>query len=313
MDPQLARVLPLMPVLDLSDVAATRALNEATRMPFTGSDEHVDVSHIDVPGPEGAPPVVVRCYTPRGGRPGRPGLVYLHPGLFFGTLEMDHARCMSLCAGVGASVLSVRYRLAPEHLFPAAVEDCYAVLGWFAATAGRLDVDPDRIAVAGCSTGATLAAAVSLLARDRGGPRVAFQMLLQPALDDRLDTPSMRTFHDPGPSEAGRVGSAHIWRHYLGPDHGPVSPYAAPARATDLSGLPPAYVSTNEFDCLRDEGISYARRLQEAGVATELHHFPGTFHAFDLSVRTAAVARRALAEQVDVLRRALATPAAVRA
>jgi acetyl esterase len=294
-----------MPVLDLGDVAATRALNEATKMPVSEDKEPVVVTHRMVPGPPGAPEVRVRVYSP--GRPGgrRAAVLHFHPGLFFGTLEMDHARCLMFASKVDCVVVSVDYRLAPEHRYPAALEDGYAVLMWIAANAGDLDIDPARIALAGCSTGATLAAAVALLTRDRGGPRVAFQMLLQPALDDRLATASMSEFAEPGPSEAGRTGSAYIWRHYLGPDVGEVSPYAAPARATDLCGLPPAYVSVNEFDCLRDEGIEYALRLISAGVATELHHYQGTFHAFDLIVRTATISRRALGEQIDVLSRAL--------
>jgi acetyl esterase len=310
-DPQLARVVSFMPTLDLGDVAATRALNESTNMPVSDEPGSVIVTHRTVPGPLGAPDVRVRLYSPVGSRGSRAAVLHFHPGLFFGTLDMDHARCLMFASKVGCVVVSVDYRLAPEHRYPAQLDDSYAGLEWIAANAEELDVDPSRVAVAGCSTGATLAAAVALLARDRGGPPVAFQLLLQPALDDRLTSASMTEFAQAGPSEAGRAGSEHIWAHYLGPDAGPVSPYAAPARATDLSGLPAAYVSVNEFDCLRDEGIAYALRLIAAGVPTELHHYQGTFHAFDLIVRTAAISKRALGEQIDVLSRALTpqTPA----
>jgi acetyl esterase/lipase len=299
-----------MPVMDLSDIAGLRALNAATQIPVTSSEDAVAVTERAVPGPPGAPDVRVRVYTPVSASGPLPAILYFHPGLFFGTLNMDHARCLRYAESVPCVVASVDYRLAPEHPFPAGVEDCYAGLAWTAAAAGELGVDRLLLAVAGCSTGGTLAAAVALMARDRGGPALAFQMLLYPALDDRMDTPSMDEFRQPGPMEAGRVGSAHKWRYYLGEDRTDVSPYAAPARAADLRGLPPGYVLTAERDCSRDEGIDYAVRLIRAGVPTELHHYPGTFHAFDLVVRTAAISQRAVDEQVDVLRRALAPRAA---
>ncbi len=306
MDPQLARVIARMPVLDLSDITKLRALNEATQIPVSAADQDVTFVDRTVPGPPGAPDVGVRVYRPtHAGDAPLAAVVYFHPGLFFGTLNMDHARCLRFAAGAGCVVVSVDYRLAPEHRFPAGVEDSYAATRWVATNTAELGLDPDRIAVAGCSTGATLAAAVVLMARDRGGPKLAFQMLLQPALDDRLDTPSMAEFAEPAAMEAGRAGGVHKWRYYLGDAPQTVSPYAAPARADDLTGLPPAYVSTNEYDCLRDEGIEYALRLIRAGVPTELHHFAGTFHAFDLVVRTAAISQRAVEEQVAVLRHAL--------
>jgi acetyl esterase/lipase len=198
----------------------------------------------------------------------------------------------------------VDYRLAPEHPFPAGLEDCYAAFAWTLAAAGELGVDASRVAVAGASAGGALATAVALMARDRGEPLPAFQLLLYPVTDDRLITASMTTFVDiPG---WNRRNSEHMWRHYLG-GAGPrevCSPYAAPARAEDLRGLPPAYVMTAGFDALRDEGLQYAQRLIEAGIPTELHHYPETFHGFDTLV-DAAVSRRARAEHHAVLCRAL--------
>jgi acetyl esterase len=305
MDPQLERVMSRMPVLDLSDISRLRALNEATKLPVATADSGVSFDDRPIPGLHGDPDVTVRVYVPQPVPRPAAAVIYFHPGLFFGTLNMDHARCMRYAAGVGCVVVSVDYRLAPEHRYPAGVNDCYAALCWAAANAASLGIDPDRIAVGGCSTGATLAAAVTLMARDAGGPKIAFQMLLQPALDDRLNTPSMAEFDEPGVMEAGRAGGVHKWRYYLGDSAADVSPYAAPARAESLVGLPAAYVSTNEYDCLRDEGIEYAQRLIGAGVPTELHHYAGTFHAFDLVVRTAAISQRAVEEQVAVLRHAL--------
>jgi acetyl esterase/lipase len=201
--------------------------------------------------------------------------------------------------------VSVEYRLAPEHPFPAGVEDCYAALRWLADNAGALGADPGRLAVAGTSAGGGLAAAVALMARDRGGPALRLQVLSIPELDDRLQTPSMTTFIDT--PLWNRPNAVLSWSFYLGreADAAPgddVSPYAAPARATDLRGLPPAYVATAELDPLRDEGIAYASALMHAGVPVELHQFPGTFHGSAL-VSTASVSCRQQAELLDALRR----------
>jgi acetyl esterase/lipase len=209
-----------------------------------------------------------------------------------------------MAIAVGAVVVSVDYRLAPEHPFPAALHDCYSALRYMAGEADALGIDPDRIAVSGGSAGGGLAAATTLLARDLGGPALCFQMLHIPELDDRLETPSMRRFVDsPLWNQPLAVQS---WRAYLGELSGrdDIPALAAPSRADDLSGLPSAYVSTAENDPLRDEGIDYAQRLLQAGVSVELHQFPGTFHGSAL-VTTAAISKRAQAESVVVLRRAL--------
>ena len=225
-------------------------------------------------------------------------------GFIIGSVEAEHAGSALMALGAGAVVVSVEYRLAPEHPYPAALHDCYAALTWLHAETGALGVDPSRVAVAGASAGGGLAAATALFARDRGGPALCFQMLQIPELDDRLDTPSMRAFTDT--PLWSRPLAVKSWAAYLGelagsPD---VPAHAAPARAEDLSGLPPAYVSTAENDPLRDEGITYALRMLQAGVSVELHQFPGTFHGSAL-VTTAAVSRRAQEETGVVLRRAL--------
>jgi acetyl esterase/lipase len=245
--------------------------------------------------------VPVRVYTPTDGATGA-GLLYLHGGGFtVGSLESEHGRAVTVAREVGAVVVSVDYRLAPEHPFPAEIEDCYAALQWFHGTAADLGVDPARIGVMGSSAGGGLAAGLALLARDRGGPALCFQYLGIPELDDRLATPSMVAFVDT--PLFNRPAAEWSWAHYLsGVDE--VSQYAAPARATDLSGLPPAYVSTMEFDPLRDEGLEYGMRLLAAGVSTELHSFPGTFHG-SMIVPTAEVSRRELDEAIAVLRRRL--------
>jgi acetyl esterase len=198
-------------------------------------------------------------------------------------------------------LISVGYRLAPEHRFPAALDDAYAVLCWTARHAAELGIDPERVAVGGHSAGAGLAAAVALRARDQQGPPIRYQLLNQPELDDRQETWSARQFTDTPWMTRDKL--AATWRHYLGST--PASPYAAPARAVDLSGLPPAYIATAEFDPLRDEGITYALRLLQAGVAVELHQWAGTFHGSQ-AILSAEVSQRQIAELGAALRRAMA-------
>jgi acetyl esterase/lipase len=207
-----------------------------------------------------------------------------------------------MAAEGGAVSIGVDYRLAPEHPFPAGVEDCYAALEWVAAHASLLRIDPSKIVVGGSSAGGNLAAAVSLMARDRGGPGVAFQMLFYPVLDDRCDTPSMVSSHDT--YIWTYQNSLDMWNHYIGKDRSSVSPYASPARSMYLDGLPPAYISTCEHDPLRDEAIMYAMKLMEAGVPVELHNYPGTVHGFDY-LMVSEISTRAVHEGVGAFTRAV--------
>ncbi|HEU5026101.1 MAG TPA: alpha/beta hydrolase [Spirillospora sp.] len=303
MDPELSEALAGMPYVSLADPVEARAAMRELAATLSGEpadDPRVDVADRTIPG--GVP---VRVYRPE--RPAGPVLVYFHGGGFVtGDLGNEHHRCLDFAAGLGIVVVSVDYRLAPEHPFPAPFEDAWAATAWTHAHAAELGADPGRVAVGGGSAGGGLAAAVALRARDEGGPPLAFQLLLYPVLDDRMDTASMRAYTEPPLFNRGEV--EQMWRHYLGPDRGepgwetPV--YAAPARARDLSGLPPAYVLAAEADPLRDEDLVYARRLIEAGVPVELRHVPGAYHGFD-GVLSAAVARRSRAEQHAALREAL--------
>lgn len=310
-DPAFDAILPLLPTVnDFSTVEKVQAIRADRGALFAAPvPDRDDVTKEDreVPGPAGAPDVPIRVYRSQAGEGSQPrGAVFeIHGGGFLlGNIEMMDPWCQRVCAELDAIVVSVEYRLAPEHPFPAGVEDCYAALQWTAEQAGALGIDPARIAIAGQSAGGGLAAATALLARDRGGPALCFQLLEIPELDDRLETPSMRAFEDT--PLWNRPNAVWSWRHYLGPDHeGEVSAYAAPARAKDLSGLPPAYVSTMEFDPLRDEGIEYALRMLQAGVPVELHSYPGTFHGSAL-VATAEVSRRNAREVLEALGRALA-------
>ncbi|ANS68539.1 lipase/esterase [Streptomyces lincolnensis] len=308
-DPELAPWAELLPGMPFRDVAEARAVESRIldAMPEGETAVPVEVRQSTAAGPQGAGRVPVRVYTPRGADGPRAALVYLHGGGFcLGSVELSHGGCAVFAAETGAVVVSVEYRLAPEHPFPAGLEDAYAAFVWTVEHAAGLGVDAARVGVGGDSAGGGLAAALSLLARDRGGPAPCFQYLGNPALDDRLGTPSMRAFTDTPGLRRGDVEA--IWDHYLG---GPgrrggegVSPCAAPARAEDLAGLPPAYVSVCEFDPLRDEGLDYAHRLVRAGVPTELHLFPGTFHA-SAAVQDAEVSRRMIGEAIGAMRRGL--------
>ncbi len=306
-DPELEPFVPMLPTNDLDDVDAAReALAELIERFAGEADESaLEIEDRVAPGAGAQPDVPVRVYRPRGDAPpgGFAGLLYLHGGAFvLGSVDTEHIGAVQLATHLGIVVVSVDYRLAPEHPFPAGPDDCYHALCWLHEQVDALSVDATRVAVMGQSAGGGLAASVALMARDRDGPALCFQFLGIPELDDRLDTPSMQTFVDT--PMWTRRNAELSWRHYLGDHDGVVSPYAAPARADDLSGLPPAYVSTMEFDPLRDEGILYALRLLQAGVPVELHQYPGTFHG-SAALAFAEVSKRQAAEQGGVLRRAL--------
>jgi acetyl esterase/lipase len=296
-DRELEPFLSMFPVTDLNDpIAARRKLAELSANAPAPDIDQMDIEDRTVAAD---PNVPVRLYRPHGAHG---AIVWLHGGGFvMGGLDVEHPWAARIARSSNALVVSVGYRLAPEHRFPAALDDAYAALVWTAEHAAEFDVDPEHIAVGGHAAGAGLAAAVALRARDQRRPPINFQLLNQPALDDRQQTWSARHFTDTPFMTRDKVAAS--WRHYLGAAS--ASPYAAPARATDLSGLPPAYITTAEFDPNRDEAIGYAQRLMEAGVPVELHQWPATFHGSQ-AVVSAAVSQRQLAELGAVLRHALA-------
>ncbi|WP_072801602.1 alpha/beta hydrolase [Rhodococcoides yunnanense] len=310
-DPEIAPWVSMIPSHDPTDYVGLRKLQDSiTAQLSIAANDNIDIRDITVLGPDSAPDVPVRIYTPRNADGVLPCLVYIHGGAYIaGNVQMFDGDCSRIADTVGAVVISVDYRLAPENPFPAPVEDCYAALLWASKSADELRIDVTRLAVGGGSAGGGLAAAVALIARDRGGPALCFQYLGIPQLDDRLDTPSMRDYTDT--PMLTRQGTEFSWDSYLGAagirGTDSVSPYAAAARATDLTGLPPAYVTACQFDPLRDEGIDYAQRLAHANVPTELALYPGTFHGSTL-VQQAAVSKRQEDDLTAALRRAFGIP-----
>jgi acetyl esterase len=244
-----------------------------------GAGKRVPVAEVTdrrIPGPAGE--LTVRVYRPEGDGP-LPVLMYFFGGGWsLGTLDTADDVCRRLTNGAGCITVSVGYRLAPENTFPAAVEDCYAGAAWVTAHAGELGADPSRLAVGGDSSGGNLAAAVTLLARERGGPAIVHQLLVYPNTDYQSDTPSMREMKDEHFFNPNAV--RWYWGLYLASDSDGANPLASPLRAKDLTGLPPATIISAEFDPLRDEGERYGDRLSEAGVPVEVTRYDGMVHGF---------------------------------
>jgi acetyl esterase len=262
-----------------------------------------EVAALSIPGPGGAMPA--HLYVPPGA-PGEPGplVVYYHGGGWvIGDLVTHDSVCRFVAAHTGLRVLSVEYRLAPEHPFPAPVEDAVAAFAWAAENAEALGVDPDRIAVAGDSAGGNLSAAVCLHARDHGGARPAMQLLLYPATDALGELPSRETFAEGFLLTKGDM--AWFEGHYLPEGCDADDPRVSMMRARDLADLPPAYVATAGFDPLRDEGEAYARRMREAGTRVALRRFPGLIHGFANLTAISASSRAAMLEVVGALRMGL--------
>jgi acetyl esterase/lipase len=311
LDPELAAVAPMIPALDLSDVPGARALARkflGSAPPYE-SEKALSVEDIAIPGYQGAPDVGVRVYAPSERSGSVPGLLYLHGGAYVtGELGSVDNQARLIADRAGIAVVSVDYRLAPEHPYPAALDDSYAALLWMAGEAGHgHGIDGERIGVLGESSGGGLAAALALFARDHGGPALAAQFLDAPTVDDRLVTHSMRNL--PVTPTWSASNSVYSWKYYLG-DIAPGSPevpmYAAPARAglKDLAGLPPAWVAAYQVDPTRDEGLDYAHLMIQAGVPTELHHYSGAFHMAH-TVPGTDIGARMITARIDAIQRLL--------
>ena len=312
-DPELRPFLDLMPTVGFSAetlplIRKARAQQLEAQKAARQPPEDIEVSEHFVPGPAAAPWVRVLVYRPRGAAGPRPAYLHMHGGGFVtGKPESFADFNERFARELGCLVVSVDYRKAPETRFPGALEDCYAALRWLHAEAEALGVDPRRVCIGGESAGGGLAAGLALLARDRGEIPVAFQLLIYPVLDDRT---CVREGLNPQVGEFVWTldSNRFAWTCLLGraPGGADVSPYAAPARAEDLRGLPPAYVSVGSLDLFLDENLAYASRLLHAGVPTELHVYPGAVHGFELAATT-AVAQAAMRDRIAALRRVMQT------
>ena len=304
-DPQMQAILDQMkaagwqPTHTLSVAAARQAFRSriAKGAPVARSQDRT------VPGPGGDIPV--RIHWPAGTGP-FPALVFFHGGGWvIGDLDTHDATCRSLTNQAGCVTVSVDYRLAPEHKFPAAVDDSYAATRWVAEHAAELGVDPRRIAVGGASAGGNLATVGALIARERGGPPLAFQLLIYPVTDAALDTPSSRAVtSDEYPLT--RADMEWFWGHYLRGAADRRNPWASPALAKSLAGLPPALVITAEIDPLCDEGERYATLLTKAGVPAARTRYSGVTHGFVGMEAALDKGRAAVAESAQALRAAFA-------
>ena len=305
LDPQAAAVIEAVEALGLppvNEVSPDEARANFEARPRAAGPDVGNVEDRTVPGPAGEIPV--RVFTPEGAGP-FPILMWYHGGGWvIGNVRTHDAICRHLCVQAGCVVVSVDYRLAPEHKYPAAADDCYAATAWAAANAASLNGDASRLAVGGDSAGGNLSAVVSLMARDKGGPHLVHQLMVYPVTEYRVDTSSY--IENADGYLLTRDGMVWFWGHYLGNEGDGAEAYASPMRASDLSSLPQALVITAEFDPLRDEGEEYARRLTQAGVPTACTRYDGMVHGFFGMPDLMDKGRQAIAEASAALREAFA-------
>lgn len=304
-DPELVALLdqapaPVLTAETLGQIRTMISQTSANLPQFSA----LSVSERFIPGPEGAPDVRQLVYLPTSVQGPLPALLWIHGGGYImGSADAEDLTVKSIVSAIGCAAVSVDYRLAPETPHPGPVEDCYEALKWLSTHASELGIDPKRIAVGGSSAGGGLAAALALLARDRGEVPLVFQLLHAPMLDDRtctLANPHPYTGEFIWTPEANRFG----WTSLLGQEPGgpDISSYAAAARAEHLEGLPPTFLNVGTLDLFLEEDLEYARRLIRAGVPTELHVYPGAYHGFRM-VADAQVTQAAVRDQLTALKR----------
>ncbi len=269
----------------------------------------VQIEQTRIPAPEADRKIALRIYRPDALTPPAPGLLWIHGGGYvIGAVEMVDGHLSRLARALRIPILSVDYRLAPEHPFPAPLDDCYTALQWVHAHATELGIDPRRIAIGGESAGGGLAASLAQLAQDRGEAPIAFQLLVYPMLDDRTalrpapPRPELLTWN--------QASNRYGWESYLGQPCGldQVAPYAVPARREDLTGLPPAWIGVGTLDLFYEEDLAYAQRLKDSGVECELTILPGTFHGFDVLDQNSAVVQDFRMVEIEALKKHLFSP-----
>ena len=315
-DPQMQMVLDQVAALEPPPIISMTPFNARQTSPLTLAvlaevgerglpplEAVGDVSHLLIPGPGGQ--LLIRIYTPQGSGP-FPGLVYFHGGGWvIANLDTYDPSCRALTNAANCVVVSVAYRQAPEFRFPAAHEDSYAATQWVMANAARLNIDPQRVAVAGESAGGNLATAVTLMARDRGGRMPVHQLLVYPITNYAFNTPSYEENANAMP--LNRPLMQWFFSYYLRRPADGANPYVSPLRAANLRGLPPATVITAQIDPLRSEGEAYANRLREAGVATTYTNYEGVTHEFFTMSAVIDKAKQAVAEAAAGLKTAFGT------
>ncbi len=301
--PELIPIMDGLPIVDLHK----REIPEGFELPVIESSPLVKTTSRMIQGPDSE--LLMKIYEPvdRTEAP-LPALLWIHGGGYIlGHPDVDDPLCEQFVLRANCVVASIDYRLAPEHPYPAALEDCYAGLQWMADSAEEWNIDMARLAIGGASAGGGLTAALALLARDRGGPKLLFQMPLYPMIDDRNLTPSSFEIHRENfPRVWNREMNKLAWSMYLGAAaNDEIPPYAAAARARDLTGLPPTYTCVGVLDPFRDETIDYVTRLAQADVPVEFHLYPGCYHGFDGIYSDTVVGARARNEYIDAMARAL--------
>lgn len=312
LDPELKGVIDNIPSY-LSAWTDENVMRNAPRSetfppaPETPEDDQVLFYNKYIKGPEGAPDVRVRIYEPRVKDCILPGILYMHYGGYsIGSPEHEDLNCIRYVKEINCVIVSVDYRMAPENPAPAAYEDCYAALVWFAENAKEMGVDKERIAVTGFSAGGGLTCSLALLARDRKGPKICFQMPIAPTIDDRLKTKSTVEFVDK--HGLNYESCKNIWNMYLGEGHedrDDIDVYAAPARATDYSNLPPCFAYVGGLDPHRDETMNWVSNLANADVSASFAMFAGGIHGFELENPNAYISKQAVNMAISNMRRAL--------
>ncbi|KJB88398.1 lipase [Paenibacillus sp. E194] len=302
--PELRAALEQFPGFQLEEkLAWSRSL---LSNPPIEKSEHVHTTSQMIPGAAGE--MLAKVYEPASRTSAKlPAMLWIHGGGYvMGHPDMDDTLCERFVQAANCIVVSVDYRLAPEHLYPAAIDDCYAGMIWMTNEAESLGIDVDRVAIAGASGGGGLTAALALMARDKGGPALIFQMPLYPMLDNRNKSASSYEVMADN-ATWNRTNNVAAWSMYLGDasDTREVSPYVVPSSAESLAGLPPTYTCIGQLDLFRDETIDYVTRLAEAGVDVEFHLYPGSYHCFEVFVPDAEVSRRASQGYVDAMAKAL--------
>jgi len=302
---ELREPLELLPVVKLpEDLQTARQIPT----PPDGQSETVRITERYIAGGDGKK-MLIKVYEPiHKDNKSLPGVLWNHGGGYvLGHPNSDDRLCESFVDNVNCVVVSADYRLAPEHPYPAAIDDCYAALKWMTDSYIKLNIDLKRIAITGGSAGGGITAALSLLARDRGGPNICFQMPLYPMIDNRNITPSSLEITD---NRAVWFKSNNIaaWKMYLGEiENGDIPQYAVPSRADNFEGLPPTYTCVGQLDPFRDETIDYVARLARAGVEVEFKLYPGCFHAFEHIAPDAEISKQARTEYINALSKAFQT------